>query len=348
MKKNLFLIAILVFLISLFLGVFVNFKLEINFGLFSQKSQFGNIFASNIQDSTDFTQIIFDKNSYFLKTKILAKNVVKNPHFANVENDYKGTKDSDIGIYYFKNLSLEKDQKFEIVVNQSWARTNIFIDDNQVLSSEHSTVKEFFLRKGKHKIEIDFLAGNNNGHDIEFYEAVDYLTLKNRREQMPNFLEDCQIDYVGINENNKEGLPTDLVIKDEKPKILIITSYNPVKINLKDEFNSVKYILMSSYSMGSRVFGSSASTFYLQKNEIENESKLQPTCYFPNSLEVYNHCESKGFFEVAKKIETIFGKKPSSFSGEYNPKEIVVPSQIMDENEYLKLGKKYKLQNPKN
>lgn len=67
-----------------------------------------------------------------------------------------------------------------------------------------------------------------------------------------------------INKNYREDLPTDLVITYKNAKILIITAYKSIQINLKDDLNIAKYTSISNYLRSSRIFDYCKSKFFLE------------------------------------------------------------------------------------
>lgn len=277
----------------------------------NEKSFFGGIFANDINKETkDWTQIIFDHTTpNSVKPAILEKKTLSKPSWKNVEGDWKNIKDSSIGIYYAKNLNLETDKKMEIVTNQSWAKTKIFINEKLVQNTEHSDIIKLNLPKGQYKIEIDFKAGNNNGHNIEFLDAVDYLQKDELKAQInKEEITKMELNYVGIYENKEENQATELAIKNNgKSKVLVISSYDSSQFFLTGDTNSVKQIFIHSYKGGSRVNGVNENTkitYYLDKAILNSDYELKAKC---SGIGQTKRCENKGF--DPQLIKTIFGKK---------------------------------------
>jgi type II secretory pathway pseudopilin PulG len=306
----------------------------------NEKSVFGGIFADQIdKGNKDWTQIIFDHTTpSLLKPTILEKNTLTKPNWKNVEGNWKNIKDSSIGMYYTKNLNLETDKKMEIVTNQSWAKTKIFINDKLVQSTEHSSTTKINLPKGLNKIEIDFKAGNNNGHNIEFLDAVNYLGISELKTQInKEEIAKMELNYVGIYENKEENQATELAIKNNgKSKILVISSYDSAEFKLTGDTNSIKQIFIHSYNGGTRVNGANSETkiTYLDRSILNSDYELRAKC---SGIGQTRRCENKGF--DPRTIETIFGKKPDGFSGFYNPDTLEVPNQTLTNDDWKSILK---------
>lgn len=185
-------------------------------------------------------------------------------------------------MYYAKNLNLEVDKKIEIVTNQSWAKTKIFINDKIVQSTEHSSTTKINLPKGLNKIEINFKAGNNNGHNIEFLDAVDYLGISELKAKVDKEESaKLELSYVGIYENKEENQSTELAIKNNgKNKVLVISSYDSAEFKLTGDVASVKEIFIHSYQSGSRVNGTNSDTkiTYLDRSTLNSDYELKAKC----------------------------------------------------------------------
>jgi len=180
----------------------------------------------------------------------------------------------------------------------------------------------------------------NNWHTVEFAvnitDPINPTTLDYVAAIVNADLKNYNLYYAGLYESSDRLLVTKLNIpKNEKPIVLIISSYSPISWDLiGDGASNVKYVLINSYSKGSSVLSNDKNIKIYNVKDLPHEYTILPNCTKDPRGSVY--CENKGLADFNNSIKKIFGKNIDGVSGKYNANSLNVPEQYTDNEAWKK------------
>lgn len=275
--------------------------------------------------------------------------MVDHPGFNYADpNGAYGIDPYDFGAYYIGYLDFSEPASREINVDLSWADCRVIIDGKVVYASKEvpgtrapgvyshdsSGSSLFEFSPGRHKVEIEFV---NNWHTIGFNVAFLEPYVAYTHEELISELkktQNAEYWYAGVYESEDVGNDIHVTLKpSQKPVFLFLSSFNAVDWVFSDikETNLKAVILPTGRSRGA-VAGLPEQVAVYHLHDMPWTYKMMPECSM-------GQCDDAGFQNL---IPFVLKLKPNFFTGfssAYGAKELMIPSEVLDMQDYERIAK---------
>lgn len=299
-----------------------------------EQSEFGKKYKQNLKPLKDnkFSVVYLDQSK---QNPVVETEIVDRPVMNYAWSDFENIRSEDFAAYYFGSFNFEKTTVKEISVSQSWAETKIYIDEFLVFDGKNNNqtfVYEF--TPGTHTIEVEY---QNNWHTVGFsvqiLDTTQTYNLQESADLVNKNLSDYNLFYVGAYESNDRNGKITLNITDQnKPVVLLISSYEPINWEIIGSGTSqIKYIIYNSYLPRSSFSGNTKDIKFLAISDKDLPYEYQITADCES-----RDCQDNGLVKIHSKIKSIFNKEISGFSGSYNPTYLNVPEQTISSDDWIK------------
>lgn len=243
------------------------------------------------------------------------------------------------GAYWVGRMQFPKKTSKVINIGQGWSKTRIIIDKTLVYEGGSNARVPYVFSEGEHLVEVQYL---NNWHTteflIDFADESPLLSITEIRQALENpRYRTARILYAGLYESSSRNLSTSiLLMPTEEPIVLVLSSYSPVKWNIRNPHNvDVRAVVLGSHSPGSKVIGDlNDSVSVLPLKGRIGSYKTLPKC----------RCDASGFScsggnlkSTILRLEQATGLHVLGLSGRYSAASLVLPEQLADEESLAKV-----------
>lgn len=278
--------------------------------------------------------------AYYINTnnpaKVIAEETVDDVSINYAWDKFHHIHSQDFGAYWIGRINIPKKEVKTIAINQSWSKTRVIIDGHIVYEGGSNKELLLTLEQGNHLVEVEYI---NNWHTTEFsltfIDKVQKYSLTEIKDQLAeNILGDYEVFYTGVYESTNKDLSLVLNVgKTNKPIVLFLSSYSPVKWYISNPFmTNIRAIVYGSYSPGSTISGDiDKSTLLLPSlKRIGTYSSKQKCSCTGGSF----HCSGSSMLSTKKAIEGLSEHSLAGFTGKYSAASLNVP-QIIVNPQYL-------------
>ena len=250
---------------------------------------------------------------------------------------FHGIDSGHFGGYWVGYLEVNKETKKTLYLSFSNSKIRVIVDGYELYKGSHSTEIPYTFKKGKHKVEVEYLNGwHTTELNVKILPRIVFKTNDEIKKSIKAVnIKNMELWYTGVYESNKKDSQIVLNIKkSSKPIVLLLQSYSAVrwKINNPHQTEIIKVIL-NSRSPIATVDGIEHDKIIYTKATVDSGYSIKRNCSCINGM---YHCEG-GNFNGQGNIASLFGKKVRGFSGKYSASEFAVPEMIMSNEVYKKI-----------
>lgn len=303
----------------------------------SKSSSWQKQFVKNLDEIPiqAFRAYYFDER---LAGKVKRTDIVDRPAVNFTNTEYFGIPGDNFGAYWIGFFDYADTTNILINVYQGRAESKIIIDGEIIPKAApegHSKYKKtipYTFTPGRHKIEVQFVS---NYFSVSFLVNILPEAKIHNDETLAEIIANISnptIWYCGAYESDKIDMSAKITLKKSKnPVVLFLSSYQPVvwKLMNSDQFD-LHTVVLSSYGPMSSIEHAHDNVQVLYYDSLPYVYELIPDSSSSGSR--------KSFKNIAYKIQSLTGKKPTGFSGKYGLTSITIPESILDDATYSQFG----------
>ncbi len=246
---------------------------------------------------------------------------------------YLGIRSQNFGAYWVGDFTYDKETIQEISISQSWSKTRIIIDGTVIYEGGDNTRMPYTFSKGKHRIEIEYI---NNWHTTEFMVIIKAKEKIHTAKEVKQILADksskkSKVLYAAVYESRNRDQSIDLDIKrQDVPVVLLLNSHHTVEWVIENPWKvKIEAIIYSSHSPGVEIKGEipKGIPIIASKKHIGTyDSETKQNCVCDGLM---FRCSGSNGLKMLEAIEALTDKKLLGFSGQYDPKSLILPETLI-------------------
>ena len=250
---------------------------------------------------------------------------------------------NDFLALWIGDFTFERDTTLELTLAVSWANAHLIIDGETVYDGGHDKRFPYTFTKGKHRIEIEY---RNNYGQVDFVfdmlPAYEEVGAHLKTLMSP----ETKVYLFGTYGIDRSDHTLDLRMEESAPAVLFVSSYEPIRWNVKNAAH-LKAVVFSSHQPGSSVVTDAPNVPVYRDARLRYAGRLMPYCYDGPTVQ----CEHKNAFgDTVGRIASLTGRRPDGFSSTSEPsfgtkrltrldqnRELAVPQKTLDATVYAQI-----------